>query len=733
MIIPIDNVYHQHSGARRARRSLVHRPVLPLRAVGAMRQNEATMRLTPGVCGTVWAVVTACTASGAWAAAQAPRTLCADDFYRSAQLSEPAVSPDGAWVAYVVTSNDRDKDEPRSAVWMVSWDGKQRLALSNPASGTHAPRWSPDGRYLSFLSSAGDAAGEVLMLLDRRGGEARSVYLAKGAVGDYRWSPDGSRLVLALKTASDAEKTPHPIVVDDLHFKQDEDGYLGVGSGGHLFLFDLAAEKAVALTDDAASDDELPAWSPDGRQIAFVRTHSPGVDPDGREDIEVIDVPAAVSAGETAPQAAPHLLVRPFAPNAQQLAWSPDGRFVAYLQGLAPKLNAYIQDRLAVVGAAGGAPRALSDPLDRAITSYVFTADSAALLATIEDDGSVYPVRLSLADGSVQRLVPGAFVVSDLTTAVGHTALLYSNDGAAAEIYALEDGALRKLTDHNDALFAELRLGAVQELRFKSRDGTEVHGFAVLPPDYVPGRRYPTILWIHGGPNGQDDHSVDFDAYNFRRQMLAATGYVVLGINYRGSSGRGHAYAQAILADWGHKEVEDLLAGVDAAVERGLADPAHLGIGGWSYGGILTDYTIASDHRFQAAASGAGSANQLSMYGADQYILQYNAELGFPWRDTALWLKVSYPFFHADRIHTPTLFMGGTKDFNVPVAGAEQMFEALRTLGVPTELVIYPGESHGLRRPSFLVDRVQRVTAWFDRYLRGVPANAPGSTAAAAP
>jgi len=669
------------------------------------------------------ALLTALAATTCWAAPAARRPLAADDFYRSEQLSEPEVSPDGAWVAYVVTVNDRDADEPRSAVWMVSWDGKQRLALTNPASGTHAPRWSPDGRYVSFLAASSGGSGEALMLLDRRGGDALRVYEAKGDVGEYRWSPDGTRIVLSVKTAAEDGKTPRPIVIDDLHFKQDEDGYLGVGSGAHLWLFDLAAKKAVALTDEASSDDELPVWSPDGTRIAFVRTHAPGVDVDAREDIDVIDVPS--STGGATPLAAPRPLVRPYAPNSQHLAWSPDGKALAYLQGLAPKYNAYMQDRLALVtaagpGAAGGAPRALSDPLDRAVMSYVFTADAQAVIAAIEDDGSLYPVRIALADGSIQRLVPGAFVVSDLTTAAGHTAMLYSDDTAPAEVYALEGGALRKLTSHNDSLFAELKLGAVQDLRFKSKDGTEVHGFAVLPPDYVPGQRYPTILWIHGGPNGQDDHSVDFDAYNFRRQMLAAGGYVVLGVNYRGSSGRGIRYAESILADWGHKEVEDLLAGVDAAVARGFADPAHLGIGGWSYGGILTDYAIASDRRFKGAASGAGSANQLSMYGADQYILQYNAELGFPWTNTALWLKVSYPFFHADRIHTPTLFMGGTKDFNVPVAGGEQMYEALRTLGVPTELVVYPGEFHGFKRPSFLVDRVQRVGAWFDKYLRPV-------------
>ena len=180
-------------------------------------------------------------------------------------------------------------------------------------------------------------------------------------------------------------------------------------------------------------------------------------------------------------------------------------------------------------------------------------------------------------------------------------------------------------------------------------------------------------------------------------------------------------YARAIVADWGDKEVEDLLAGVDYAIAQGIADPKRLGIGGWSYGGILTDYTIASDTRFKAAISGAGSANQTAMYGADEYIVQYNAELGPPWRNTALWMKVSYPFFHADRIKTPTLFLGGEKDFNVPLAGGEQMYQALRTLGVPTQLVVYPGEYHVLTRPSFLVDRSQRFLAWMGKYLKDSP------------
>jgi dipeptidyl aminopeptidase/acylaminoacyl peptidase len=199
--------------------------------------------------------------------------------------------------------------------------------------------------------------------------------------------------------------------------------------------------------------------------------------------------------------------------------------------------------------------------------------------------------------------------------------------------------------------------------------------------------------------------------------MFAARGFVVVQVNYRGGAGRGIDFAKAIFADWGHKEVEDLLAGVDYLVAAGIADKDRLAIGGWSYGAILTDFTIAADNRFKVAVSGAGSGNELSSYGVDDYILQYTNELGAPWSNTALWLKVSYPFFHADRIHTPALFVGGDKDFNVPLIGSEQMYQALRALGVPTELVIYPGEHHVFSRPTFLKDLAERMSVWIDRYI----------------
>ena len=480
--------------------------------------------------------------------AAARRPLVPDDFYRLEAVSEPRVAPDGQWVAYLVTENDREADEQRSAVWMVSWDGSQRVQLTNPAAGTRAPRWSPDGRYLAYLATPAGADKGQVMLLDRRGGEPRPLTSSSDDINGYEWSPDGQRLVLVVQASGEEaneapkhgaapSKPPKPIVIDAQHFKEDEDGYLGTGHGQHLYLLDVASKKLEALTSDPAFNEDSPAWSPDGRRIAFVRTREKGPDADGMEDLDVVDA---------RPGAAPRTLVRPYAPNVQHVAWSPDGTAIAYLQGLEPKYNAYMQDRLALVPADGGRPRALSDRLDRAVSSYAFASDSTSITITVEDDGSMYPARILLASGAIERLGDAPGVVTGVVAAGGHVVVLASSDTTATEVHALEGGRLRRLTGHNDALLAEIEPGAVEELRFRSRDGTEIHGFMVKPPAYVAGRRYPTVLWIHGGPNGQDEHSFAFDAYQFRRQLLAASGYVVVGINYRGSSGRGLAFATAI-------------------------------------------------------------------------------------------------------------------------------------------------------------------------------------------
>jgi len=647
--------------------------------------------------------------------AQGKRPLSVDDLFNLKEVRDPQRSPDGKWVAYTVARAIKDTDKNDTDVWMVSWDGRQQIQVTSTPEGESSPRWSPDGKYLAFLSARQGAKGAQIWLLNRAGGEASKLTEVKGGVSDYAWSPDSKRFVMVVedpdpseadrdKDKKDAEpKTPKPIVIDRYHFKADVRGYLR-GEHSHLQLFDIAAKKAEPLTP-GAFDEESPAWSPDGSQIAFVRRHGDGdIDKAPNHDLFVIE--ARSGAKEK------RLTTTP-ADESGRLSWSPDGRSIAYLLGEELKYSAYDQNHLAVIPAAGGPSRILTDALDRPVRGPFWTADGTILFG-VSDDRSEHIAKVPASGGKVEKLVSGPRVVNSFSPGSdGSLAVIASTPTEVPEIYALEAGKLRKLTHQNDDWVSGLILGTTEEFAATSKDGTDVHGLIVKPASFQAGRRYPALLRIHGGPNGQDTNS-----FSFERELFAANGYVVVAVNYRGSNGRGSTYQKAIFADWGNKEVVDLLGAMDYVQKLDYVDPSRLGIGGWSYGGILTNYTIATDGRFKAAISGAGSSNQISMYGTDMYITQYENELGPPWKNQDLWIKLSYPFFHADRIRTPTLFMGGEKDFNVPLLGGEQMYQALRSLGVDSELVIYPNQFHGITIPSYKKDRFERYVAWYDKYLK---------------
>jgi dipeptidyl aminopeptidase/acylaminoacyl peptidase len=396
--------------------------------------------------------------------------------------------------------------------------------------------------------------------------------------------------------------------------------------------------------------------------------------------------------------------------------WSPDGSRIAYLQSSSSEnFTMYGENYLAVISKDGGTPSLLSKPVDRPVGNQRWTADGRTIFAIMRDDRQTPVVSFDAATGRMTREVEGERSFSDLEYDKAHDSwvLQLSTPQRPAEIFALEKGSLRALTNIHDGFLAPLQLASVEGFQSKSKDGTLVSGILYRPANAPVGRKLPLILFIHGGPVGQDQFGFDLS-----RQMLAAAGYAVAAVNYRGSSGRGIGFTRAIYADWGHKEVVDIVGSADYLIKQGIVDENRMGIAGWSYGGISSNYTIATDQRFKAAVSGAGSSLQLTMYGTDQYITQYETELGVPWKHPDAWMKVSYSFFHADRIKTPTLFMASQNDFNVPVAGAEQMYQALRSMGVPTELVIYPNQNHGLAVPSYIKDRFERHIKWFDKYLK---------------
>ncbi len=651
-------------------------------------------------------------------AAQERRNISVDDLFQLYNIGAPVVSPEGDWVAYTVSRTSLEDERSYTSIHMAPTAGGETVALTRDRESASAPAWSPDGRYLTF-TAARDGEATQVWALDRRGGEAFPLTDVEQGVSGYRWSPDGTRLLLAIRDPEeerDGDANPDapqdPWVIDRIQFKRDRVGYLTGSRRTHLYVHEIESGTLRQLTK-GRWDESLGTWSPDGSQIAFVSNRTEDPDLNANTDIWVI------SQDLEEPTDAPRQLTHnPGSDGAP--AWSPDGRWIAHTTGIRPDLIWYATTHLAVISADGGEPRLLTTELDRNVRSPRFSPDGEWIWFGLEDSAENHIARIRPDGSGLQRPVSGGLAASGFDWNNDVLAARISHLDRPGEIYSVEDhedgkAALRRITGYNDDLLEEVYIAQTRNIRFPSEGGIEIEGFVTFPPDYREGQRYPTLLRIHGGPVSQYNH-----AFHFESQLFAAHGYVVVRTNPRGSSGYGQDFSAALWADWGNPDFKDVMAGIDHVIEQGWADPDRLGVGGWSYGGILTNYVITQTDRFQGAITGASEVLYIANYGHDHYQRQWEAELGLPWegdnRDN--WERIS-PFNKVQEIVTPTLIMGGEDDWNVPILNSEQLYQALRRRGVPTRLVVYPGQSHGIRVPSYQKDRYERYLAWYDRWVMG--------------
>jgi dipeptidyl aminopeptidase/acylaminoacyl peptidase len=699
------------------------------------------------------------------ARAQSPRPITIEDYFAIKAVHDPQLSPDGKWVAYAVDTASLKTDKNETRIWMVAATGGDAIPLTAEGVNCTHPRWSPDNKYLAFLSDRKGGHGKTqVWLLSRQGGEAQRLTDTVQNVEDFVWSPDSRRLVLVLRdptpeeserakpkkehsdaasAAGDAEgeteagsekESKRPWVIDRLLFKQDEVGYLD-RRRTHLYVFEVGSKSVTQITSGDYDDSE-PAWSPDSKTIAFTSNRSTP-DPDANYNSDIWTALAANT------DKGAHLTQVTTNPGEDKSpTWSPDGKSIAFVSMLEPKLFQYATYHLAISPATGGPAKVLTRSLDRMVSSPRFSSDGATIYFIVDDDGAqniaTYMLNkqngtISFGDGQLgARPVPGAVFASSYSVgsgvagnvASGNIAVQMATIERPDEIYLAAQGRLTQLTHVNDTLIAQLQISKGEYVHFKSKDGTPVAGYLYKPLNYAPGQKYPTLLVPHGGPVW-----AYYAEFSHLAQLYAANGYVVLFPNPRGSSGYGQDFCKAIFADWGNQDFQDDMAMVDYAIEQGLADPEKLGVGGHSYGAISTDFIIAQTTRFKAAISDAGAAEFVSLYGHDEYERDYEIELGLPWEKPEAWIKVS-PYRNVTKIRTPTLFMGGNVDWNVPILGGEQMYQALKRLGVSTELVVYPDEFHEFTLPSHIQDRLRRHLAWYAHYVKGEATSArpPDST-----
>lgn len=651
-----------------------------------------------------------------------------DDLYAFRFLADAQLSPDGTRVAYVVREVDREKNAYRSAVWLIPFGGGAPTRLTFGPGQDAQPRWSPDGRAIAFVSDrdARDEAGKRkprnVYVLALSGGEARRLTTFEDDCGDLAWSPDGTRLAFTLKDPKpkDAPDDGGIRVYDRMRYKTDE-GYLLDGRRRHVWIVDVASGEARQVTS-GDWDDAQPQFSPDGRELVFASNRTADRERNTVADIHV----AAVEGGA----------VRRVSDERGSYGnprFSPDGREIA-CYGVAKAIGSSAKNvRVFLFAAAGGAGRDLTEGWDRTVGSTVmsdmraqaptlpptWTSDGTRILFVGSDQGTanVYSVSAKGADVRAETMGPHQVVSLSLASDAKRFACVFSHATLPGDVATGELGKrLDVITDINGDLLRSRCIVAPERVEFTGADGWKIEGWLLKPRGFDASKKWPLVLEIHGGPHGAYGHG-----FFHEFQVLAGRGYAVLYTNPRGSHAYGERFSEACVGDWGGKDYEDLMAGVDHALGLGWVDPKRVYVTGGSYGGFMTNWIVGHTDRFRAAATQRSISNNISAFGVSDigwHFWEHEMGDATPWRDPQKLVERS-PLIYAPKVKTPLLILHAERDLRCPIEQAEQFFVALRLHGVETQFVRFPEDNHDLTRggkPRNRVEHCKRIADWFDAH-----------------
>ena len=666
--------------------------------------------------------------SPALASAQTATTsaFVGEDLFKLEAAADVAVSPDGKTIAYVRRSADVMNDRVRGSIWLVdAASGQQRPLITGPGS-YGAPRWSPDGSRLAYVS--GDEGGAQLWVRWIGSGASARLTNLPDAPETFSWSPDGKTLAYAMRVPAEGLKLGKPPerpegakwaepleIIDRVTYRNDGHGYVRPGYS-HIFLIAAEGGAPRQLTSGNYDHASQLSWTPDGKTIMLSAVRKTNWE---REPLDSEIYALDVEGG------AIRALTSRYGPDFAPVV-SPNGRMVAYL-GYDDRHSTYDQSRLYVMNRDGSGSRLVSGQHDISVDDLKWSADSRSLVIQYDDkaitrlgrlglDGSLRPLASGLAGSAYDRpYTGGAF---DLSRG-GTIAFTGGNKHRPPDVHVLKGTQDQRLTRLNDTWLEAKALADVTKLALTAPDGKPIDAWLVVPTNRKPGERLPLILEIHGGP-----HAAYAPNFSTDYQLYASAGYAVLYTNPRGSTSYGEQFAKLIDRAYPGEDYGDLMASVDAAIAAGVADPDNLFVTGGSGGGILTAWIIGKTDRFKAAASQKPVINWISeSLTMDGTI--FTSRYWFdapPWKDVTPYWQRS-PLSLVDKVKTPTLVVVGSEDYRTPVSESEQYYAALQIAGVPTALVKVPGASHGgfTARPSQSAAKAAAILAWFDRYRTNKP------------